>query len=548
MSGVGLLRSSPSLARIGGRAPAHWQRQMARRTARLDALRRATAWAEALLAPFPVLGEGPLFGRSLGTIFQYETSRPPGRSPQAPAAQRVQRAWGEQPSGQADGDAREAAASTGQPLSAAGHRAAPSPTFDLDRLPARVDGARLARLVGTAPGGERNVPPRRRPPGEQGVSLADKAPLPPGKAGSCQDWLRDLTRRVEHRLFRYQPGGGPAPDSGRSLGEPYADLRMGPVAPEELLARAAGAPGEPGPSAVQGPQAGRPDMPARDPGHMPWAGSLPEHPPDAGALKPPPPAAVQPARPARARTSVALDGGRAGERARASPGPPAVQGPQPERPGLPDRDPGHPARPGPLSKNPPGAGSATQPAGPAGALDGGRAGERARSGASKGPQRTERGGGIASQRIGGLMAPLELLHALNRPPRGALPEGRAGGDGGEGHPPEARLRQEPPSSSAGQVGLGVAPEEMPPPFYPEAPGRQESEPTAGISPPTLAPSYPFLAPPRTASAPPAPIATAVVQRGAGMTEAAQAGSDLGELATKIKRILDEEARRHGIDV
>jgi hypothetical protein len=33
-----------------------------------------------------------------------------------------------------------------------------------------------------------------------------------------------------------------------------------------------------------------------------------------------------------------------------------------------------------------------------------------------------------------------------------------------------------------------------------------------------------------------------------MTEAAQAGSDLGELATKIKRILDEEARRHGIDV
>jgi hypothetical protein len=79
-------------------------------------------------------------------------------------------------------------------------------------------------------------------------------------------------------------------------------------------------------------------------------------------------------------------------------------------------------------------------------------------------------------------------------------------------------------------------------------GNQEAVSTFRIAPPTLAPSYPPLVPPRIVSAPPFPIASSVARQGAGKAEAAQATGDLNELATKIKRILDEEARRHGIDV
>ena len=44
------------------------------------------------------------------------------------------------------------------------------------------------------------------------------------------------------------------------------------------------------------------------------------------------------------------------------------------------------------------------------------------------------------------------------------------------------------------------------------------------------------------------MATAAVQRGARQEETTGVEDDLGALAAKIKRILDEEARRHGIDV
>jgi hypothetical protein len=45
-----------------------------------------------------------------------------------------------------------------------------------------------------------------------------------------------------------------------------------------------------------------------------------------------------------------------------------------------------------------------------------------------------------------------------------------------------------------------------------------------------------------------PVAAGAARQGARQDEAAAHGEDLSVLAVQIKRILDEEARRHGIDV
>jgi hypothetical protein len=55
-------------------------------------------------------------------------------------------------------------------------------------------------------------------------------------------------------------------------------------------------------------------------------------------------------------------------------------------------------------------------------------------------------------------------------------------------------------------------------------------------------------PQQRAGSPAHPVAAAIVRQGARRSEAAAEGDDLGVLAAKIKRILDQEARRHGIDV
>jgi len=63
----------------------------------------------------------------------------------------------------------------------------------------------------------------------------------------------------------------------------------------------------------------------------------------------------------------------------------------------------------------------------------------------------------------------------------------------------------------------------------------------------IAPELPPMLPPPEVGAPILPLATSSVQRGA-REEAVAVEEDLDALAAKIKFILDEQARRHGIDV
>jgi hypothetical protein len=67
-----------------------------------------------------------------------------------------------------------------------------------------------------------------------------------------------------------------------------------------------------------------------------------------------------------------------------------------------------------------------------------------------------------------------------------------------------------------------------------------------IAPPSLAESLPPLAPPQTTTTRALPLASETARRGA--RDEAAAPEDLDALAAKIKLILDEQARRHGIDV
>lgn len=68
-----------------------------------------------------------------------------------------------------------------------------------------------------------------------------------------------------------------------------------------------------------------------------------------------------------------------------------------------------------------------------------------------------------------------------------------------------------------------------------------------IAPPALASSLPTLIPPRAVDVPVLPVASETARLGA-RAEAEAGEDDMEVLAAKIKLILDEQARRHGIDV
>src|SRR5262249_9997132 len=83
--------------------------------------------------------------------------------------------------------------------------------------------------------------------------------------------------------------------------------------------------------------------------------------------------------------------------------------------------------------------------------------------------------------------------------------------------------------------------------------REEVEwpPPARIAPPATAPSLAPLLPPQMPGAIAPPVAAATARPGPRGQETAarpEEGLSDGRLAAKLKRILDEEARRHGIDV
>jgi hypothetical protein len=71
---------------------------------------------------------------------------------------------------------------------------------------------------------------------------------------------------------------------------------------------------------------------------------------------------------------------------------------------------------------------------------------------------------------------------------------------------------------------------------------------ARVTAPVITPSLLPLFPPQTPGELIAPAAASAARQGAKQDEAAARGEDLSMLAAQIKRILDEEARRHGIDV
>ncbi|MFH7025255.1 MAG: hypothetical protein ACHBN1_07600 [Heteroscytonema crispum UTEX LB 1556] len=67
-------------------------------------------------------------------------------------------------------------------------------------------------------------------------------------------------------------------------------------------------------------------------------------------------------------------------------------------------------------------------------------------------------------------------------------------------------------------------------------------------PPAIMPSLPPLVPQQLVNLPGQSVASAIIRQEATQEEAATREDDLNVLAAKIKRILDEEARRYGIDV
>jgi hypothetical protein len=69
-----------------------------------------------------------------------------------------------------------------------------------------------------------------------------------------------------------------------------------------------------------------------------------------------------------------------------------------------------------------------------------------------------------------------------------------------------------------------------------------------IAPPALSQSLPPLLPTISQGGPVLPFAADIARRGAARDEAAAQEKDLSLLSAQIKRILDEEARRHGIDI
>jgi hypothetical protein len=71
---------------------------------------------------------------------------------------------------------------------------------------------------------------------------------------------------------------------------------------------------------------------------------------------------------------------------------------------------------------------------------------------------------------------------------------------------------------------------------------------SNLAPATLSPSLPPLLPAASPGSPALPMAAATSRYGAWRGEVDAPEKDLNLLAAQMKRILDEEARRHGIDV
>jgi hypothetical protein len=141
-----------------------------------------------------------------------------------------------------------------------------------------------------------------------------------------------------------------------------------------------------------------------------------------------------------------------------------------------------------------------------------------------------------SASIAGPMAPLELLSRLAGMTRQA--------------DTARRNASRNPAADAPSTSYGIESHSLESKLEDQAgPNRpaQAQEQTNSISPPVLRQALPPLTPPQVVGAPVQPIASARAREGA-LAEAMSGGEDMDVLAAKIKHILDEQARRHGIDV
>lgn len=171
--------------------------------------------------------------------------------------------------------------------------------------------------------------------------------------------------------------------------------------------------------------------------------------------------------------------------------------------------------------------------------------------------------------LSGETFPLDRLEALAREPqpapavesrRGHEPVSQAGLPSPAERAIEAALSQAAPSGNgrdrrppaeaqpAGRSPAETAAEAAAPAALPHDPGESLAGPSPRFAPPQAAPTLPDLRPAQRPSANLTPAAAFAAERSARREALDTEPDDLDALARKLRRILEEEARRHGIDV
>ena len=600
---LGLFRSARpvSLVLAGGQAPAYWQRELARSTARLDVLRQACAWVEALAAVRLSLREEPLLGRYLAALTD-QVARQTGSNLESIRPQPPRSTWPERPPERdremAPMGDRSAAPPWPTPLTGLGtaKRAAPvpaalllrhaasDPSLQLELPPRRhatvpiqlepqAGRALLSRLTDEivfAEGPSRTV---RRPIVETAKPKGSAPSSVPRDPASHQDWLRALGRRAGRSLrqdgldvlglVRRRTPGPPEFSEALSLADQWAIPLNRHSSSANPLARLAAAP------VRYSNRSDREAEPTAAPRHTPgtWPSDVPAAPASRGAPPWPMDGRSDPLDP-RVRSTGApgadKDGsgrgaqpGAAHQRTSATwspdlPGTSSVEDAPPwptgrlavpsdllgRLAGVPEADKdafGRGVQPGAAPQRPPAIQSPDLPDAP---------------GAEDAPPWS----------AGRLTAPSDLLGRLAGAPEADKDAFGRGVQRGAAHQRTSATRSpawpgslgpedaQPGPTRASAPTEGAAAVALPATASRTGDVTGEPESRARIVPPVVAPSLPPLLPSQGVSMPSPPVAAAIVRQGARREETPAAEDDLNMLAAKIKRILDEEARRHGIDV
>lgn len=259
--GLFRLASPVSVALVGGQAPACWQREIARSTARLDALPRTCAWVAALAAIRPRLRGESLLGHYLETLTD-QIVRPTEPKPKVPEPRRRRFTWPEHPLQRARdpaplGDPSATPSWSDAPRGPATARRAPQvPGESPARAPApfqlesRAGQTLLTRLADGAPPVRSESRPRQRSIGARLTPTTGTSPSVSRDPAVHQDWLHDVARRAGDSLHRGAPDvhgrsrrasiDQPEIDERSSLANQWAIQLDGQPAPADVLVHFAG--------------------------------------------------------------------------------------------------------------------------------------------------------------------------------------------------------------------------------------------------------------------------------------------------------------------